>query len=135
MPVAGTEPTGVGAALARALGAKPNALIAPSGAAPPATAEVSSAASRGAEGVAYGCLALALAMAIVIKGKGAAFVPKEGFILFTGFYVAAQAVERLLEFVLPPGRGTPKAKADRTVIARSVSAALLAGSMSSSRVS
>jgi len=55
-------------------------------------------------------------MAVVIKGKGAAFVPKEGFILFTGFYVAAQAVERLLEFVLPPGQGTPKAKADRTVI-------------------
>jgi hypothetical protein len=59
---------------------------------------------------------VALLLALFVDGEDAAFKPKEGFILFAGFYVAAQAVERLFEFLLPPGAGTPQGKADRAII-------------------
>lgn len=44
-----------------------------------------------------------------------AFTPKDGFVLLTGFYIAAQAIERVLE-LLPGGSGTKQAKANRAVI-------------------
>jgi hypothetical protein len=73
-------------------------------------------ASYGARIVAYGLLAVGIVIAILVNGKGSSFVPKQGFVLFTGFYVAAQAVERFLELVLPGGQGTPQAKSDRAMI-------------------
>jgi hypothetical protein len=82
---------------------------------PPAPAETG-VASTAARLIAHVLLGVGLLAAILIHGKHATFEPKQGFILFTGFYVAAQAVERLLEFVLPPGGGTAEAKADRALI-------------------
>jgi hypothetical protein len=88
--------------------------LGPPAEAPPAEPAVP--ASRGARLVAYALLAVGLVLAIFVKGKGAAFMPKEGFVLFTGFYVAAQAIERVLEIVLPPGAGTAQGKADRSLV-------------------
>jgi hypothetical protein len=56
-----------------------------------------------------------LLVALVFDEKEAAFEPAEGFALFTGFYIAAQAIERLLELV-PAGLGSKQAKANRAVI-------------------
>jgi hypothetical protein len=49
------------------------------------------------------------------EDKSKAFVPAAGLSVFAGFYVAAQAIERLLE-VLPPGTGTKQSKANRALI-------------------
>ncbi len=88
-------------------------------------AEPKAAATVGARVVAYILLLVGLALAILVKGEAAAFVPKQGFVLFTGFYVAAQAVERLIEFVLPPGGESAQAKADRAIVVGGI--ALLLG--------
>jgi hypothetical protein len=48
-----------------------------------------------------------------------AFTPASGFVLFTGFYVGAQAIERILE-LLPPGSGSPVAKANRAMLFPSI---------------
>ena len=56
-----------------------------------------------------------LLVAFVFDEREEAFTPKEGFALFTGFYIAAQAIERLLELV-PAGLGSKQAKANRAVI-------------------
>ncbi len=104
----------VAEALRRALGPR----IPPAGAAlpPPPEPPETGVASTAARLIAYTLLGGGLLAAILIHGKHAAFKPAQGFVLFTGFYVAAQAVERLLEFVLPPGGGTAEAKADRALI-------------------
>jgi hypothetical protein len=49
------------------------------------------------------------------EDKSKAFIPAAGLSVFAGFYVAAQAIERLLE-ILPPGGGTKQSKANRAVI-------------------
>jgi len=54
-------------------------------------------------------------LALVLKEPNSAFKPGEGFALFTGFYIAAQAIERLLE-LLPAGLGSKQAKANRAVV-------------------
>jgi hypothetical protein len=70
--------------------------------------------------VAIGVLALGvLLVAFAFDEKQAAFKPAEGFALFTGFYIAAQAIERLLE-LLPAGLGSKQAKANRAVIFPSI---------------
>jgi hypothetical protein len=66
--------------------------------------------------VAIGLLGVGTLLAILIHGKHSSFEPKQGFVLFTGFYVAAQAVERLIEIVLPEGAGTAQAKAERVLV-------------------
>jgi hypothetical protein len=60
-------------------------------------------------------LAIGLLLAWWMKEKNAAFKPGEGFVLFAGFYVAAQTIERALE-LLPVGIGSKQAKANRAVI-------------------
>jgi hypothetical protein len=72
--------------------------------------------SAAARGVAVVMLGLGLVVSILVHGRNSAFEPRQGLVLFTGFYVAAQAVERLLEIVLPPGGATAQAKADRAMI-------------------
>ena len=115
----------VAAALTRALGPR----VTPAGevGAPPAGApavgapavgepSVSPVGSLGARIVGLVLLALALALALLVDGEDSAFQPEEEFVLLAGFYVAAQAVERLFEFVLPPGQGSAQAKADRVFV-------------------
>lgn len=65
--------------------------------------------------VALALVAVGVVLALVLDGDKEAFAPKDGFVLLTGFYVAAQAIERLLE-LLPAGRGSKQAKANRAVI-------------------
>jgi hypothetical protein len=60
-------------------------------------------------------LVVGVVLALVLKEKGVAFQPREGFALFTGFYIAAQAIERVLELV-PAGLGSKQAKANRAVV-------------------
>jgi hypothetical protein len=60
-------------------------------------------------------LAVGIVLALVLEEKDVAFQPKEGFALFTGFYIAAQAIERVLELV-PAGLGSKQAKANRAVV-------------------
>jgi hypothetical protein len=94
------------------------------GAAPPTPPEGSTpapgtgddiSARAAARWIAIILLAVGIILAILINEPGAAFTPKEGFALLTGFYIAAQAIERLLELI-PAGMGTKQAKADRAVI-------------------
>jgi hypothetical protein len=82
----------------------------------PAGAAATPAATLGAKVIGLILLAGSILLAILVDGKASAFQPKQGLVLVAGFYVAAQAVERLLEFVLPPGQGSAQAKADRVVI-------------------
>jgi hypothetical protein len=56
-----------------------------------------------------------LLVVFVLDEKPVAFKPAEGFELFTGFYIATQAIERLLELI-PAGLGSKQAKANRAVI-------------------
>ena len=56
-----------------------------------------------------------LLVVFVLDEKDVAFEPAEGLVLFTGFYVAAQAIERVLELI-PAGLGSKQAKANRAVI-------------------
>lgn len=72
-------------------------------------------ASFAAQGVGLVLLIIGALMAWVMDEDQGAFTPKDGFVLLTGFYVAAQAIERLLE-LLPSGKGTKQAKANRAVI-------------------
>jgi len=72
-------------------------------------------AHAGARITAMALLAVGVLLAVGLKEPAAAFKPAEGFALFTGFYIAAQAIERLLELV-PAGTGSKQAKADRAVI-------------------
>jgi len=65
--------------------------------------------------LAGGLLVVGVLLAVVLKETGVAFKPGEGFALFAGFYIAAQAIERLLELV-PTGTGSKQAKANRAVI-------------------
>ncbi len=60
-------------------------------------------------------VAVGVALALLIPEKDVAFRPAEGFALFAGFYIAAQAIERLLE-LLPVGKGSKQSKANRAVI-------------------
>ena len=83
------------------------------GPAPGTGDEVSSTSS--ARTVAMGLLVLGAALAVAIPEKDAAFEPLAGFGLFAGFYIAAQAIERLLE-LFPAGLGSKQAKANRAVI-------------------
>jgi hypothetical protein len=109
-------------ALSRALGPRAEVEPAADGAAPvppPAPAPPAApgpTASVGARVAGLVLLLAALLVAILIDGEDQAFAPEEGFVLFAGFYVAAQAVERIFEFILPPGTGTPQARADRVPI-------------------
>src|SRR5690349_1845808 len=75
--------------------------------------EVSS--SRDARVAAIVLVIVGIVLAILLKEKDAPFKPAEGFALFTGFYIAAQAIERLLE-LLPAGLGSKQAKANRAVV-------------------
>lgn len=84
--------------------------------APPAPGsgdDVSAALS--AQGLGLVLLVIGVLIAWVMDEDQGAFTPKDGFVLLTGFYVAAQAIERLLE-LLPGGKGTKQAKANRAVI-------------------
>lgn len=83
-------------------------------AATPAT-QTDVAASRDARILAIILLGVGILIAVLVTEKDAAFKPAEGFALFTGFYIAAQAIERLLELI-PAGTGSKQAKADRAVI-------------------
>jgi hypothetical protein len=65
--------------------------------------------------VAMALLVVGLALAYLIPEKDATFKPAEGFGILAGFYIAAQAIERLLE-LLPAGLGSKQAKANRAVI-------------------
>lgn len=98
----------------------------PAGAAAPA-AEATVPVSGGARVVAYALLAAGLVLAIAVEGKSPEFMPKEGFVLFTGFYVAAQAIERLLEIAVPPGEGTAQGKADRSLVMAGIALVLGVG--------
>ena len=68
-----------------------------------------------AQGLALVLLLIGALIAWRMKEDQGAFTPKDGFVLLTGFYVAAQAIERLLE-LLPSGSGTKQSKANRAVI-------------------
>jgi hypothetical protein len=72
-------------------------------------------AAFAAQGVALVLLIVGALIAWLMDEDQGAFTPKDGFVLLTGFYVAAQAIERLLE-LLPSGKGTKQAKANRVVI-------------------
>lgn len=98
-----------------AVGAAAPPAVPPAVPATPAAA-ATPAASLGARVVGLLLLATAVLLAILVDGKDSAFEPKQEFVLFAGFYVVAQAVERVLEFVLPPGEGSAQAKADRVVV-------------------
>lgn len=108
----------IGDAVKRAVGPRATGAAAP---APHAAAAVPApptdvSASRGARLVALLLLVVGFALAVWVPGKDAMFTPESGFVLLAGFYIAAQAVERLLELALPPGGGTAQAKADRALI-------------------
>jgi hypothetical protein len=89
-------------------------LISPTTAPAPGSGDDVSA-SLPAQGVALALLLIGGFIAWVMNEDQGAFTPKDGFVLLTGFYVAAQAIERLLE-LLPGGTGTKQAKANRAVI-------------------
>jgi hypothetical protein len=72
-------------------------------------------ATKGTRAVSVGLVVLAALLAWLMKEDAKPFSPASGFVLFTGFYVAAQAIERLLE-LLPPGDGGAQAKANRAVL-------------------
>jgi hypothetical protein len=73
-------------------------------------------ASQWARLLALGVLAVGILLALVLpEDRAKAFKPADGFVVLTGFYVAAQAIERLLE-LLPGGNGTKQGKADRAVV-------------------
>src|SRR4051812_15752154 len=72
-------------------------------------------ATMTAGGVAIGLVAVGMVIAWLMTESKPAFKPADGFVLLTGFYVAAQAIERLLE-LLPAGLGSKQAKANRAVI-------------------
>jgi hypothetical protein len=65
--------------------------------------------------LALALVGLGVVLALVVDGDKESFEPRDGFVLLTGFYVAAQAIERLLE-LLPAGVGSKQAKANRAVI-------------------
>ncbi len=56
-----------------------------------------------------------LLVLFVLDEKDVVFKPAQGFALLTGFYIAAQAIERLLELI-PAGLGSKQARANRAVI-------------------
>lgn len=64
---------------------------------------------------ALGVLVVGVVLVLILEEPDSAFQPREGFALFAGFYLAAQAIERLLELV-PAGLGSKQAKANRAVI-------------------
>ncbi len=68
-----------------------------------------------ARGFALVLLAVGVVVAWLMKEKDVGFKPGEGFVLFAGFYVAAQSIERLLE-LLPVGVGSKQSKANRAVV-------------------
>jgi hypothetical protein len=68
-----------------------------------------------ARGIALLLLAIGVVIAWLMKEKEVGFTPGEGFVLFAGFYVAAQSIERLLE-LLPVGVGSKQSKANRAVV-------------------
>ena len=72
-------------------------------------------ATSAAQGFGLVLLIIGALIAWKMKEDQGAFRPRDGFVLLTGFYVAAQAIERLLE-LLPSGKGTKQAKANRAVI-------------------
>lgn len=57
-----------------------------------------------------------LVLAWLMPEDKAPFRATDGFILLTGFYVAAQAIERALELMLPIGKGTKQCKANRSIV-------------------
>lgn len=65
--------------------------------------------------VATGLLVAGIVLALILKEKDVSFDPDEGFGLLAGFYVVAQAIERLLE-LLPGGLGSKQSKANRAVV-------------------
>lgn len=76
-------------------------------------------ASAQAQLVGLGLVVVGVLVAVVMKETKPPFAAADGFVLLTGFYVAAQAIERLLE-LLPSGRGSKQAKANRAVIFPSI---------------
>jgi hypothetical protein len=78
------------------------------------TGDEVSSTSR-ARGLALLLLAVGVVVAWLMKEKDVGFKPGEGFVLFAGFYVAAQSIERLLE-LLPVGVGSKQSKANRAVV-------------------
>jgi hypothetical protein len=106
----------VSKALSGALGSPNEPTPPPATQPPPAPPAPPAAPSGGARDTAIFLLLVGLGLAYFIEGESSAFKPEEGFVLFAGFYVAAQTVERLFEFVFPPGTGDPQAKADRAAI-------------------
>jgi hypothetical protein len=80
----------------------------------PGTGDEISARS-GARVLAAALLGVGILLAVVLDEKEVPFKAREGFAIFAGFYIAAQAIERLLELV-PAGLGSKQAKANRAVI-------------------
>lgn len=72
-------------------------------------------ADSGARLIALLIFAVGLALAWWIPETKAPFKPVDGFILLTGLYIGAQAIERFLE-LLPPGTGSKQTKANRAVL-------------------
>lgn len=72
-------------------------------------------ADSGARLVALVIFALGVALAWWIPETKTPFRPVDGFVLSTGLYIGAQAIERFLE-LLPPGTGSKQTKANRAVL-------------------
>ncbi len=94
-----------------------NALVAGRVAPPPGALVAPADVSASGEARLVGILLLAIGVgaALIWKENKPAFKAADGFVVLTGFYIAAQAIERLLELI-PAGTGSAQARADRVVI-------------------
>lgn len=68
-----------------------------------------------AQGTALAVLVVGVVLAVALANNKEPLQVGDGVVAFAGFYIAAQAIERLLE-LLPAGKGTKQAKANRAVV-------------------
>lgn len=105
--------SGSGLVVAPAAGAAPAPPAAPSAGVNDDTEAV---VTKGTRALTLGLFAVGLLLAWLIPETKPPFAAKEGFTLFAGFYVGAQAIERVLEIVLPAGGQTKQAKTNRALL-------------------
>lgn len=68
-----------------------------------------------ARGLAIAIFVAGVALALVVPETKPPFKAIDGFVLLTGFYIAAQAIERFLEFMVP-SNGKKQDKANKAIL-------------------
>lgn len=71
--------------------------------------------TRRARGLAIAIFVAGVAMALLLPETKPPFEVVDGFVLLTGFYIAAQAIERFLEIIVP-SNGIKQEKANKAIV-------------------